>query len=123
MGLREIKAQARRDLHEAMQVPAYYYATVLAAPVPVNVRVHTKFNQQLGDLKGTSFSYAETEAQLPRLVFWRAEVDPDNNALIMIGPEEGYRINHVHEPDGPTRTAEVSFLDAAERAALSYPGA
>ena len=104
-----------------MRVPAFYYATDDGLPQGCSVRVHTKFNAQLGDLKGTNFSYAETEAQIPKLIFWRAEIDPDNMAVVMISADEGYRVNHVHEPDGATRTAEVSILTAEERAAFQYP--
>lgn len=105
-----------------MRVPAFYYATDDGLPQACDVRVHTKLNAQLGDLKGTNFSYAETEAQIPKLIFWLADgIDPDNMAVVMISATEGYRINHAHEPDGATRTVEVSILTAAERALFSYP--
>lgn len=121
VSLREIKAQARRDLHEAMQVPAYYYATDDGPPQQCSVRVHTKFDAKLGDLKGTSFSYAETQAQVPKLIFWLAEIDPSNMAVVMISAAEGYRVDNVHPRDGATCTAEVSILTAEERAAFQYP--
>lgn len=123
MSLRAIKARARRDLHNAMRVPAFYYPAgdADAAPVPCHVRVHTKFNAQLGDLKGTNFSYAETEAQIEKLVFWIDELDPDNQAVVMVSSIEGYRINHVHPRDGATRTVEVAQLDEADLALYEHP--
>ncbi len=122
MSLRSIKAKARLDLHQAMKVPAYYYATRAADPVAVDIRVHTSF-KALGDLKGTSFSYAETEADVPELIFWLADLTPANNSLVMISATEGYRVNHTVPPDGLTITAKVASLSAADRAGLSYPGA
>jgi hypothetical protein len=122
MGLRDIKAKARADLHQAMRVGAFYYTDANATPIPCNVRVHTKF-AALGDQKGTSFSYAETREMVPRLIFWKSEIDPDNRGMVMIAADEGYLIDHVDPPDGLTVTAQVSNLDAATRALLSYPGA
>lgn len=123
MSLRDIKRRAREDLHNAMRVPAFYYpgGVTSAEPVPCHVRVHTKFGAQLGDLKGTNFNYAETEANVPSLVFWVQEIDPDNNAVVMISPSEGYRINHVHPRDLWTRKAEVSDLDAEDLALYGAP--
>lgn len=123
MSLRAIKTKARTALHHQMRVRAFYYpaGNPAAEPATVHVRVHTKFDAQLGDLKGTNFNYAEIEAQVPRLVFWRSEQEPDNLAVVMISADEGYRINHVHEPDGLTRKAEVETLDAADRAQFDFP--
>lgn len=123
MSLRAIKARARRDLHNAMRVPAFYYlgGDADASPAPCHVRVHTKFGAQLGDLKGTNFSYAETEAQIQKLLFWIEELDPDNQGVVMISAIEGYRINHVHPRDGATRTVEVAELDEADLALYEYP--
>ncbi len=105
-----------------MKVPAFYYANRLAAPVEVNVRVHTKF-KALGDLKGTSFSYAETEEEIPKLIFWRSEMEPANGSFVVVSAEEGYRVNHSDPPDGLTITAKVASLDAADLVGFSYPGA
>lgn len=123
MSLRAIKARARRDLHDAMRVPAFYYpgGDEGAEPVLCHVRVHTKFDAQLGDLKGTNFSYAETEAQIQKLLFWIDELDPDNQGVVVISAIEGYRINHTHPRDGVTRTVEVAELDEADLALYEHP--
>lgn len=121
MGLREIKSAARTALHRGMSVPAYYIATPGAEPLPCTVRVHTKV-AQLGDLKGTNFSYAETEEVVPKLVLWRAEIAaPANKAVVTISAEEAYRIGVVRPPDGLTVTVEVAALKPLEAAALPYP--
>lgn len=122
MSLRAIKAKARTDLHEAMKVAAYYLAARGSDPLPISVRVHTSF-RALGDLKGTSFSYAETEAAVPRLIFWLSQCDPQNKALITISADEGYRVDHTLPPDGLTITAEVVRLAPNEMVGLPYPPA
>ena len=121
MGLRDIKAQARADLHQAMQVRAFYLATKASEPVLCSVRVHTKFGN-LGDQKGTNFNAAETREIIPRLVFWRPQgILPVRNALVLISAEEGYRIGVVDPEDGLTITAQVSEISKAEMATLPVP--
>lgn len=121
MSLREIKARARRDLHEAMKVAASYYASEAAAPALVHVRVHTKWVEQ-GDLKGTNLNYAETEDTAERIVFDRAEVsNPPRSSFVVISAEEGYWVNHTEPPDGITITAEVSPMKATELAGKTLP--
>lgn len=122
MGFREIKAKARGDLHDKMRVPALYYAPNSPVGVPCFVRVHTKLNKQQGDLAGTNFSYAEQEQHVPAVLFWRSEIDPNNRGVVIISADEGYRINHVRQPDGLTITAEVVDMTAVDRAAFAVPG-
>jgi len=123
MGLREIKAKARAQLHDAMSVPAYFMAARGSDPVPCSVRVHTKFGA-LGDLKGTSFSYAETREEIPKLLFWRSQVEPTGrNNLVTISADEGYRLDTVDPPDGLTVKAAVVRLSPTEMIGLPYPGA
>lgn len=121
--LREIKARARADLHEAMRVGALYYGANSEDPVPCFVRVHSKF-AALGDVKGTSFSYAETREEVPQLIFWHSEVDPEPQGVVSIGPDEAYRVGTSDPPYGDTTTAYVTRLTLAEitRLGLSYPG-
>lgn len=122
MSLRAIKAKARTDLHQAMQVPAYYLPARGSDPLPISVRVHTSF-KALGDLKGTSFSYAETAADVPQLIFWREQIEPANKALVVISATEGYMVDNSDPPDGLTITARVRSLLAAEMIGLPYPPA
>lgn len=104
-----------------MRVSAYYFATDLAAPQPCSVRVHAKRTVKVGDLAGTNFSYAEQQETPPQIVFWRAEIEPVNLAVVMISSTEGYRVDHVHPADGPTRIGEVSPLRQAELALFASP--
>lgn len=121
MSFRDIKAKARTDLHAHMRVRALYYAPGSAVGVPCYVRVHTKLNKQQGDLAGTNFSYAEQEEHIPAVLFWRSEIDPDNKAVVMISADEGYRVNHVRQPDGLTITAEVAQLTRSDLLAFAAP--
>lgn len=120
MSFRDIKNKARSDLHGIMRVAARYYAPGSMVAVPINVRIHTKLNKQLGDLKGTSFSYAETEDQVPKVLFWRNEIDPVNKSVVVVldsagePTEEGYRVDHTQPPDGLTITAEVARMMPAD---------
>lgn len=121
MGLRDIKAQARGDLHQTMQVPAVYAAPG-GAQRRCNPRVHSKFDA-LGDQQGTSFNYAERIEKTPRLVFWRSEIDAELEAhgiIVIVDPitgqptGEAYRLNTSEPPDLQTVTWLVTVLPAAQ---------
>jgi hypothetical protein len=121
MSLRSIKAQARMDLHRGMQVQALYIPPNNGTPVPCRVRVHTKFTQ-LGDQKGTSLNSAESEEQVPRLVFHAPEVIPERGGRITINPREGYIVGvTVPADDMNFIHARVAPLTAAQLASLPMP--
>jgi hypothetical protein len=128
MTLRAIKEQARRDLHDAMKVAALYLPEWPVAEeeepeaIPCNVRIHTKF-KALGDLAGTSLSYAETQEPTPKAIFMREEVDPINNAVISVSVDEAYRIAFVHPKDGLTTTVDIVSMSATQRIGLPVPEA
>lgn len=105
-----------------MKVRAFYYAPgVTDVYADIFVRVHTKLNQQLGDLKGTNFSYAEQEAFVPTLLFWRTQQEPARNAVVIVSATEGYRVDHTRPEDGLTRHAEVKFLTPDELLLYAAP--
>ena len=130
MGLREIKDAARRDLHEQMKVAALYLddPTDLVGfpPVPCTVRVHT-MQAPLGEVKGTSFDYAERHEAIPRIVFlWDEVPEPSNGSVVTIKDpatllKEAYRIDNRHPRDGITVTADVTGMTAAQYAGLPFP--
>lgn len=119
MTLRDIKMRAREALHNAMRVRALYVVEG-QDPVICHVRVHTKADA-LGDMRGTSLGYAEHQEVVPRLIFWRDELDPDNSAIVVVSADEAYRIDNVIPRDGPTVTVEVVSLSAAQRLGLPVP--
>lgn len=132
--LREIKARARADLHEAMQVAALYlvenpaYVTPVIDPdIPryleteVSVRVHYDFGA-LGDMKGTNFHYAEREEIKPQVFFLFAEMpNPQRNAIVSVSADEAWRIDHVLPRDGITVKTEATRATAAQMIAGDFP--
>lgn len=120
MTLRDIKKRARQDLHLAMRVLAYCYHPVTGWPEQIHVRVHSKIDA-LGDVKGTSFGYAEKIETIPRLVYERAEHEPVKHEVVVISPEEGYRVAVIETPDFITRKAQVTVLTAGDLARYMSP--
>jgi hypothetical protein len=123
MSLRAIKAQARRDLHEAMRVPALYlpdWPGDVEDAIPCHVRVHTRF-EALGDMTGTSLGYAEVTEQTPKLIFWREELNPSQGGVVSVELGEAYRIQSIDPKDGLTITALVSPMSAAQSIGLPVP--
>lgn len=121
MSLRAVREAARRDLHETMRVPAFFYAPGVSDYVETFVRVHGKV-QKLGDLKGTSFNYAETIEPVTKLVFWDADgVRPVNKSVIMVSAAEGYRVGVVEPSDGLETKAQVAELGATELTNYDHP--
>jgi hypothetical protein len=119
MALRDIKHYAREALHRAFQVRALYVVEG-EDPVICYVRVHTK-NDALGDMRGTSLGYAEHQEVVPKVIFWREELNPDNGAIVVVSADEAYRVDNVVPRDGDTVTAEVVSLSATQRAGLPVP--
>ena len=118
---REIKRQARRDVHRELHVPAFYIASTGATPLLVTVRAHTKFDA-LGDQKGTNFNSAEMIERQPYIIFMRSELmSPARNAIVSVEPGEAYRIGVVHPPDDISIKADVTVLTQAEAAGLPVP--
>ena len=120
MGIREIKAKARADLHQAMQVPAYYISPRTGLATPCFVRVHNK-HDALGDVQGTSFRFAELRQDTPQIVFWATEIRPEENAAVMVSSSEGYRVNTVDPRYLQTYNAYATPLSLKELAKYPAP--
>jgi len=117
---RDIVNKARRDLHEHMKVPALYLANASAAPLPVDVRDHTKF-VITGQEAGNSAS-AEMSDSTPRILFFIDQLaNARHGAIFSFAPGEAYRVERTTPPNGITRFAEVTQLSAAEAAGLPVP--
>ncbi len=120
-GFRAIREEARAALHEGLSVPALYIESTGAEPEYIHVRVHTTWGQ-VGDVKGTSYAYAELQDTKPKLIFLVAEVpEPYNGAIISIAPGEAYRIDNVLPPENITVAAEVHRVSASTAAGLPVP--
>lgn len=114
--------EGRRALHEYMSVPALYFSWPNPAEIrEISVRVHDK-RQALGDLKGTSFNYAEREDDSPRIVFMRSEVDrPVRNMIVSIEPGVAYRLGVNEAPDDITITNKCTRLEPEDALAPGFP--
>jgi hypothetical protein len=149
MGLKDIKDTARGKLHEAMHRPALYLVTNPAYVTPVvdpsippyiggvlvpgsdpaeytyptkKIREHYSFTE-LGDMKGTNFSFAERQETKPRLIFLNSEfaTPPERNAIVVFDEDTAYRIDNRLPVDGITTTCECLRLSASELAGLPVP--
>lgn len=119
--LRAQKRKSRTALHQAMKVRALYIPPGTGTiPVPCEVRVHTKFEAK-GDLKGTSFSYAEKESETPKIIFMEPGFELENKAVVSVEPGEAYRIDSFEPPDGITISASVVRLRSEQAAGLPVP--
>jgi hypothetical protein len=118
MSWREQKREARRIVHETMQIEAQYYSSRGAAPTTVHVRLQTKFDL-IGDNR--SMGWAEMQAIKPRLVFMREEKEPANGAIVWFQVGEAYRIDNTLKPDDITRTVEVTLLTPKQYAEEGLP--
>lgn len=121
VSIRDIKRRARRDVHKHLRVPVLYLESRNARPVKCFMRIHTS-NQALGDMKGTSFSYAERTEFTPSIIIDRTEIArPMRGAIISVEPGEAYRIDHVEPADGETIKATVVPLTAEQASGLPIP--
>jgi hypothetical protein len=118
--IRSIRNKARRDLHQAMKVPAYFYVSREGDAVPVTVRVHSA-PKDIGDIQGTGFGYSTTNERTFSIIFLRDEVNPLRNSIVSVALNEAYRVDNVQRPDGITITAEVVPLSPADTAGLKVP--
>ncbi len=123
MSIEELRRESRLALHAELARPALYYASgeIAGGYVPITVRLHTKM-LMIGDMKGTSFAYAETTDQQERLVFLVSEVaDPTRHALVVLTPIEGYWVDTVEDRDGVTVKATVLQAAPAELTGFAAP--
>lgn len=113
MSIYDIKLEARAALHEAMQRPGFCYSEDGSFRV-VDVRVHTEYGA-LGDVKGTSFIYAEMrDVVKAKLIFLNAQYRPQRGDVVMLTSVEGYRVDNVDPPYNITTDGMVSPLPKKE---------
>lgn len=128
-GIRDIKRQARRDLHQALRIPAFYIARPDAEPVLVHVRVHTKF-EEVGEISERDVGNATRHERVPSLIFMIDELQAKGigwrkmprTAIVSVEANEAYRIDNTLPPDDITITAQVTVLPLHDTLSLPYPG-
>lgn len=118
MSFRDIKNAARAIVHDTMKVAAKYFPPGSMSPADCVVRVHTKFEALAGELPGL-IGAAERIQQKPALIFWHTDLNPERKARVFISETEGYFLDVIEEPDGPTRKAFVTPLSPGDLAALA----
>lgn len=104
---REMKRQARRQLHEHLSEPALYLAATTAEPLGCTVRLHLKFDE-VGELLRGGFS--DRQELTPRILFLGEQVQPARNGIVVTRDMGAWRIDNDLPPDDITITTEVAKL-------------
>lgn len=105
-GWREQKNNARMQVHRTFEVPVRCRMGNNAV-LETTARLHAKF-KTTGDLE--SDGYAERQEMVPRAIFLRQDITPENNMIIVTEDGEAYYVDNVLPPDGITVTCEVTPL-------------
>jgi len=120
---RQIKLQARRDLHRALQDTAYCYLGGGRVFKVVHVRSLTEWGA-LGDVKGTSFVYAErNDTRKSQIIFLVEEHTPQRGDVVILAEDDGWRVDNTEPVYNVTQAANVSRLPAKELALFVAPPA
>ena len=126
--IRDIRRKARRELHDAMRVPAYYIPLV-GNPALLHVRDHTKFrvNAIEGAVRSGNGKMVDRQEMAPSIIFMRAEVAAAGlvlikNGIISIEPGEAYRLQNAEAPDDITvKWFVTAITNEEELAGLPAP--
>ena len=129
MDIRSIRRKARRDLHNALRVPAVYVPKT-GTPVLVHVRDHTKFrvNAIEGAVRSGNGQMVDRQEMAPSIIFMRDELTDLGLTLIKGGivsveVGEAYRLDNAEAPDDITvKWFVTAITDKAKLAALPLPG-
>lgn len=126
MSLEDVRAAARRSLHDHMGRAATYFTGGSVLAGIVYVRVGEKA-VKTGDLAGTNLSYAETHENRTHVIFDREAladlgITPRRLDMVVKSATEGYVIDTVLPPDGMTVTCEVTRMSAGEFTGKATPG-
>lgn len=128
IGIRDIRRKARRDLHNALRVPALYVPLV-GDPVLLHVRDHTRFrvNAIEGAVRSGNGQMADRQEMAPSIIFMRAEIQSlginlTRNGIISIEREEAYRLDNAEAPDDITvKWFVTAITNITELNALPVP--
>lgn len=107
MDIRSIRRKARRDLHNALRVPAVYIPRQ-GAPALVHIRDHTKFRTNVIEGVRAGFGQiADRQESAPSIIFMRDElialgVTLLKGGVISVERNEAYRLDNAEAPDDIT---------------------
>lgn len=108
---REIKRQARTQLHSRMAEPALYLASSTGTPVSVTVRLHLGFTPVGELLRG---GFAERQEFTPRVVFLNSQIKPKHKGIVITKDMGAWDIDNTLPPDDITTDAEVTKMTDSE---------
>lgn len=91
------KANARRAVHNAFGVQAFYSDASISTPVEIRARWHNKISKPFGDLENGG--YSEIIEGIDRIIFVNELVDDETTSVLTV---DGF-------PIVPVRNATVSF--------------
>lgn len=128
MDIRSVRRKARRDLHNALRVPAVYVPRTGTAVV-VHVRDHTKFrvNAIEGAVRSGNGQMVDRQEMAPSIIFMRDELTTLGITLlkggvISIEENEAYRLDNAEAPDDITvKWFVTAITNVTELAALPLP--
>lgn len=128
MDIRTIRRKARRDLHNALQVPAVYVPLV-GASILLHVRDHTKFrvNAIEGAVRSGNGQMVDRQEMAPSIIFMRDELASKGIVLIKGGRisidcGEAYRLENAEAPDDITvKWFVTAITNESELRALPLP--
>lgn len=115
----DIKIRSRRALHDRLKRTAYLYRLGSGMKV-IGVRTNTE-PTGMGDVKGTSFVYAERRDVEPTLIFLAEQHQPLNGDIVMLSPTEGYRVEAPDPPYNITISAMAARLGPKDLALYKAP--
>ena len=119
---RDIRRNARMDLHREFMVDSYCYVDgdPSGAPALVRIRVWPEF-KMLGDMKGTSFEYAEIEENSPLILVMKEDLVPKRGMVFCVEPGEAYRVDHRKPLDDISYTCSCTRLSESEANQYAAP--
>ena len=116
---RDIKNQARLNVHETLQVAGLYLESPADQnPKEITIRVWTKW-QEFGKIKPEFSDFSDAN---PKIIFLRSQIPlPKKNAIVSVERGEAYRIESTEASDGLTVTAIVAKIPESTPYLLDIP--
>lgn len=126
--VRATRRKARRDLHNALRVPAVYIP-LMGSPVLVHVRDHTKFRvNSIEGVRSGNGAMVDRQESAPSIIFMRDELADlgltlIKGGIVSIETDEAYRLDNAEAPDDITiKWFVTAITDKAKLATLPLPG-
>lgn len=111
MGFRDLKRQARRDLHKRLQDEVLYVLNDTTPAIWATVRIHDAFNDE-GALTGRDVGYAERMEITPRARF--VDFKPTSNAIIVTLDMGAWVIGRTYPPHDISIDCEITRLSESQ---------